>query len=165
MHTVRELPRLAADSVTKPFLEASNHKGKGRVPWAELQRAQGDYIKPKYLPKQVTLKQYYHLCKENVNAMLEHWMWRQAAGKVPFHFRKGLEAILQTKRTSEENDADADMGPCDKDEENLQDNNGSQVWGNGASLGDCGGSCSTEQAYPGQCLGSAAENSSKVGCS
>ena len=117
------------------------------------------------MPKQISLKQYYHLRQDDVNAILDHWTRRQAAGKVPFHFRKGLEAILQTKCTSEENNADADMGPRNEDEENLQDDDGSQVWGNGASLGDCGGSCSTEQAYPGQHLGSAAENSSKVGCS
>jgi hypothetical protein len=52
-------------------------RGKQRVPWTELQRAQNEYIEPEYLPKQVTLKQYYHLHRDYVSAILEHWTWRQ----------------------------------------------------------------------------------------
>jgi hypothetical protein len=52
--------------------EISIGVGNGKVPYAELQRAQGDYIKPKYLPKKVTLKQYYHLRQNDVNAILDH---------------------------------------------------------------------------------------------
>jgi hypothetical protein len=63
-------------------LELSIGKGKGRVPWTELQRAQDDYIKAKYLPEKVTLQQYYHLRQEDVHKLLKHWTERQAASEV-----------------------------------------------------------------------------------
>ncbi len=133
---------------------------KERVPWTELQRALEDYIKPKYLPKQVTLKQYYHLYQEDINVMLKHWTQRQAFSKVLFHFRKVAKAIQKNKHTLEENnaDADSDMGPGEEAEEGLQGDDVSQVWGNGASWGDGGSSGLTEQAFPSQSMGNAAEN-------
>jgi hypothetical protein len=93
--------------------EISTGAGNRRVPYAELQRARGDYIKPKYLPKKVTLKQYYHLRQDDVNAILDHWTKRQADGEVPqlpLSFKKEAKAIQQKKRTSEENGSDAEMG-------------------------------------------------------
>ena len=61
--------------------------------------------------------------------MLKHWMWRQAAGKVPFCFRKVAKAILRNKHALEENDADADSntGPGEESEEDLQGDDVSQV--------------------------------------
>ncbi len=112
----------------------------GRVPWIELERAREDYIKPKYLSKQVTLKQYYHLCQKDVNAMLKHWMWRQAASKVPFHFRKVAKAIWRNKHALEENnaDADSDTGLGKELEEDLQGDDVSQVRGDAAENGQGG---------------------------
>ena len=102
---------------------------KGHVPWTEIQRDRDSYIKLKYLPEGVALKQYYHLCWEDINSILEHWAWRQAAGKVPFCFRKMANAIQQNERASEEDDADADMEPGKETEEDLLDNNDSQSEG------------------------------------
>jgi hypothetical protein len=141
--------------------EISIGVGNGKVPYAELQRAQGDYIKPKYLPKKVTLKQYYHLRQNDVNAILDHWTKRQADGKVPLSFKKEAKAIQQKKRTSEENSSDAEMG--EEAEGDLQDNGDSQARGDAASQVDGGSNDSTEEAHPGQSLGNAAENPSGVG--
>ena len=100
--------------------------GKERVPWTELQRAKGNYIRPKYLPEGVTLKQYYHLCQANVDAILKHWTWRQAAGKIPFCFRKAVKAIWQNKHTPEETNANIDTAPAEDAEKGPQDDNDSQ---------------------------------------
>jgi len=93
------------------FSAMSAGTGKGRVPWTELQRDWDEYIKPEYLPKNVTLKQFHHLCQEDINAILGHWAQRKADGKVPFCFRKVAKATQKDKRTSEGSDADANMGP------------------------------------------------------
>src|SRR6266699_6381137 len=121
-------------------LEISKGMEKERVPWTELERAREDYIKPKYLPKKVTLKQYYHLCQKDVNAMLEHWMSRQAASKVPFCFRKVAKAIRRNKHALEENnaDADSDTGPGEESKDDLQGDDVSQAWGDAAENGQGG---------------------------
>jgi hypothetical protein len=162
MYTVRELPILAAIQPLSQFLGISIGTEKGRVPWAELQRAQGDYIKPKYLPKKVTLKQYYHLRQEDVNAILEHWAQRQAAGKVPFRFRKAAKTIRK-KRTLEGSDADVDMGSGEEAEEDLQDDNGIQSQADGELQADGSSNGSNKRAHPARRLGNAAENLSRVG--
>lgn len=89
------------------YLGTSIGKGKGRIPWAKLKAAQDDFIDPKYLPKNLILEQFHHLRQDDVNAMLNHWAERQAAGEVPFQFKK-VNAARNNKRTPEENDADAD---------------------------------------------------------
>jgi len=109
--------------------------GKGRVPWAELQRAQGNYIEAKYLPEEVALKQYYHLCQEDVNAILRHWVKRQSDGKVPLLFKKAVKATHQNMHTSEGNSSDSDGGPSEEGQD-LQDSNGSQAEGGGQLQGD-----------------------------
>jgi hypothetical protein len=93
------------------FLEISISNRKARVPWAELQRAWDKYIAPKYLPMQVTIKQYYHLRQKDVNSILQHWVQRQATGMVPFDFKKVTKAIHQR------NSDDANMGSSNKDED------------------------------------------------
>ncbi|KAN0121378.1 hypothetical protein V8E52_003274 [Russula decolorans] len=133
----RLIGKFMAD-LLRQLSEISTGVGNGKVPYAELQRAQGDYIKPKYLPKKVTLKQYYHLRQDDVNAILDHWTKRQADGKVPLSFKKEAKAIQQKKCTSEENSSDAEMG--EEAEGDLND--------------------STEEAHPGQSLGNAAKNPS-----
>jgi len=81
------------------------------------------------MPKRVTLRQYYHICQRDAEALLEHWTRRQAAGKTPLCFRKVSETILQTGRTLEESDGDKGMQPGTGSDDNLQDNNsGEVVW-------------------------------------
>jgi len=135
IYTVCQLPIDTADSVTSRFLEMSTGTGKGRVPWAKLQRAQGDYIEAKYLPEEVALKQYYHLRQEDVNAILGHWAKRQSDGKVPLLFKKAVRATCHNVHISEGNGSDSDRGPS-KEEQNLQDSNGSQAEGGRQSRGD-----------------------------
>jgi hypothetical protein len=120
-------PLLTIQSLSQ-FLDISSGKRKRRVPWTQLQKALVDYIEPKYLPEQVTLKQYYHLSQVDVNSMLKHWTRRQAAGKVPFCFRKVAKATQENADTLEENDADADsdMGSGEEAEEYLQGDDVSQ---------------------------------------
>lgn len=110
------------------------------------------------MPKGVALKQYYHLRREEVNSILEHWVQRQAAGKVPFRFRKMADAIQQNERASED-DSNADMVPGEETEEDLSDNSDSQTEGH-ASQED---GCYNGLTEPGQNLGNAAENRSTVG--
>jgi hypothetical protein len=137
----------------------STGAGKGRVPWTELERARDDYIEPEYLPKQVALKQYYHIRQDEANAMIDHWTQRQAAGKVPLRFKKVVKATRQNNGTSEENDADEDpnMGSGDEAENDRQGNYGSQVGGHGVSQGD------SSRNGPGQSHDSTVENPSEVG--
>jgi hypothetical protein len=159
MYTVRNLPNCATDSVTKHvFLAISAGAGKGRVPWTELQRAQGDYIKEEYLPRHVTLKQYYHLRQKDVRAILGHWVRRKAAGKVPFRFKKAAKAVHKRTRTmtSEGNDGNAHMGPSEEGSE-QHDEHGSQASGDMSSQGDDGSDSPTEEAHPNQGLGNVGE--------
>ena len=54
--------------------------GKGRISWAIIREAQGDFILPQYLPNGITLTQYHHIRVNDANALLQHWVQRQAAG-------------------------------------------------------------------------------------
>jgi len=127
----------------------------------ELGRARGDYIKPKYLPEQVALKQYYHLCQKDVNDILEHWTIRQAAGIVPLHFRKEVRAKPQNDCTPEENGAGTDLGPA-KEGEDLQDDKAGQTQEDGPPQGDRNTNHSTEQVYSSPSPGDAAKNPNRV---
>ena len=119
------------------FLEINKRSKKGRVPWAKLEASPLNYIKPRYLPKNVTFKQCHHLCKEHVNTLLEFWFKRQAAGKVPLRFRKSARSSA-----SEENGSNAEMER--PEEETLHE---------GSS-----GNCPAEQAHSRQSLGDSIEN-------
>lgn len=114
-----------------------------------LQTASRKCIKPKYLPKGVTLQQYYHMCLNEVEALLKHWTKRQDDGKVPFCFRKDFKGDLQDEHTAEPVDPGADMAPGEEVENHPQDGDGSQAQGDGASREDSGSN--------------AAENPSRVG--
>ena len=70
----------------------------------------GDYIDSKYLPEQVSLKQYYHLVQEDVNALLEHWTRRQAASEVPLSFKKVAKTVWPNKHALEESNTNTDTG-------------------------------------------------------
>ena len=67
--------------------------GNGRISWARLEKAQEDYIQDEYLPAGIILKQYHHLRSSTVNALLQHWTTRQAAGQPPFRFKKAVSVI------------------------------------------------------------------------
>jgi len=161
IYTVCQLSIYTADSVTNRFLEMSTSTGKGRVPWAELQRAWGDYIEAKYLPKDVALKQYNHLRQEDVNTILKHWMWRKADSEVPFLFKKAVKAICQNVYMSDGNSSDSDAEQSEE-EQDLQNSNGSWAQGDGQLQGDSGSDPSTEHAHPGQSLDNAAKSLNRV---
>jgi len=120
----------------------------------EVERARGDYIKPKYLPEQVALKQYYHLRQKDVSDILEHWTWRQATGKVPLCFMKAV-------RASEDSGTGTDTEPA-KGEENLQDDKGSQTQENGPTQGDSSTNRSAEQIHSGESPADAAKDPNGV---
>ena len=135
------------------FLDISIGSGKGRVPWSRLQRAQGDYIKPKYLPKHIAIKQYHHLRRVEVDAILEHWAKRQDSGKVPFRFRKVAKEIQQNELNLEENESNAAVRSDEELEGDLQGDNNRQARDDSRSDG------SGEQAHS---CGNAAENLGRV---
>jgi hypothetical protein len=72
------------------------------------------------LPEQVTLKQYYHLCRDDVSAILKHWMQRQAAGEFSFRFKTAI-VLRQNRPAPEGSDADAD---AESSEEEMDVQNG-----------------------------------------
>jgi len=86
--------------------EISVGGGKGRIPWARLKEAPGNFILSKYLPASVTLTQYHHICQEDVNALLKHWMQRQAAGKIPFCFKMRDVCRVQAQENDKETPGD-----------------------------------------------------------
>ena len=130
---------------------------RGRVPWTDIQRARDEYINPEYLPKNVTLKQFHHLRQKDVDAILMHWIGRQASGMVPLRFKKVDKATRKDHQVPEGDDADADMGLGDEEDGDLQGDDSSQPWG-GLQSGT-GSNGSAEQA---QNLGNAAENPNRV---
>jgi hypothetical protein len=132
-------------------------RGKQRVPWTELQRAQNESIELEYLPEQVTLKQYYHLCRDDVSAILKHWTWRQAAGEVSFHF-KMVAVLHQNRPMPEGTDGDTDV-ESSEEEMNLVNSDGS--WGQGDESQD-GSINSAAQAHPSQSHGTATGAPSRV---
>lgn len=67
--------------------------GNGRISWTRLEKAQKDYIEDEYLPAGIILKQYHHLRSSTVNALLEHWTTRQAAGQRTFRFKRAVPVI------------------------------------------------------------------------
>jgi hypothetical protein len=161
-YTVSCQPLLLSQSLIQ-FLDTFTSSGKGRVPCAELQRAHGGYIEAMYLPEGVALKQYHHLRQEDINNLLKHWTHRQAASEVPFRFKKMIKAIQKNMCTFEENDADTGMRSGKEAEEDLQSDDESQAWEDGALQGDSGSNGSAEWAHPSQSLGSAARNPGRVG--
>jgi hypothetical protein len=136
--------------------------GKARVPWAKIQKAQGDFIDPKYLPEQITLRQFHHIIRKEADAILKHWTQRQAGGEVPFLFMDVVKATGKKNNTSEKNNANDDTLSGEESEEDMQEGDDSQVPEDGASQGDSSSHGSAEQARPGQSLEGAAENPSTV---
>jgi hypothetical protein len=75
--------------------------GKGRIPWARLQKAQGNYVLDEYLPAGVTLVQYHHIHLQDANSLLQHWTARQVAGQITFRF-KMVDNTSQSKSAERE---------------------------------------------------------------
>lgn len=71
--------------------------GKGRIPWTDLNLAQGEYIADEYLPEGVTLTQYHHIRLGDANALLQHWTTRQAAGEIGCRFKKVDKTSRQSR--------------------------------------------------------------------
>jgi hypothetical protein len=125
--------------------------GKGRIPWARLQEAQGDFVLPEYLPNGVILTQYHHIRLEDANALLKHWTQRQAAGQVPFRFKdlKEGKANRQSKQSSGEDNASAGVGQ-------------SGIHGNQEQGSDGDGENSAERRPDGKGTGGGARSPSSV---
>ncbi|KAH9173118.1 hypothetical protein EDB89DRAFT_2069116 [Lactarius sanguifluus] len=102
---------------------------KGRILWTRVHEAQQDYILDKYLPASVTLTQYHHIHLGDTNALLQHWTTRQAAGQIPFCFKKGDKNSWQSKaadiETGNGDEADLDgirnVQPEEDDDESQGD--------------------------------------------
>jgi len=135
---------------------------RGRVPWTDIQRAQDKYIHPKYLPKNVVLKQFHHLCQKDIDAILKHWIQRQACSKVPFRFKKVNKATQKDHRVSEGGDADANMEPGKEADGDRQGDGSSQSQGGGPLQAGTSSDGSTKQAHLNQSLGNVAENPNRV---
>src|SRR6266571_3250382 len=103
--TVSEL-QLTVNLSLMNLSEISVGRGKGRIPWARLKEAPGDFILSKYLPASVMLTQYHHIHQEDVNTLLKHWTQRQAAGKIPFRFKMRDVRRGQAQENDEETPGD-----------------------------------------------------------
>ena len=160
MYMVRKLQILLLVRPLSRFLGTSFKKGKQRVPWTELEKARDEYIDPKYLPKQVALKQYYHLRQKDINNILEHWTTRQAAGRAPLCFRKEVGSEPQNDCTQEENGASTGLEPTEG--ENVQDNEGGHVQEDGPPQGDWNTNRSTEWVHSSPSPGDAARTPNRV---
>ena len=102
--------------------------GKGRIPWARIREAQGDFILPQYLPNGITLTQYHHIQVNDANALLQHWTQRQAAGEIPFRFKNNFKGNRPSLRASEDGDASTSVVPRDQSKggpQNDQEDSGS----------------------------------------
>ena len=86
------------------------------------------------MPKDVTLRQYYHIYWQDINTILKHWAQRQATGKVPFAFKKVGKA--KNNHSVEEGNADADLGMDGDAEGDLEHNNDSKDSEDEESQGD-----------------------------
>jgi hypothetical protein len=82
------------------FSEMASGGGKGRIPWTQLLKAQGDYILDEYLPAGITMMQNHHLRLSDANTLLKHWTTRQEAGQIAFRFKSVIKTSRQSKPAS-----------------------------------------------------------------
>lgn len=92
--------------------------GKGRIPWARMKGNEEDYILPEYLPEGIPFSQFHHMHLEDLNSLLQHWTQRQAAGDIPFRFKK-LDRL--GKRELAADNTPTGVGPGDQSESEPQD--------------------------------------------
>ena len=118
----------------------STGRGKGHIPWTWLQQSQSDYILDEYLPPGIILTQYHHIRSGDANALLQHWTARQAAGEIPFRFKKTADTSQQRTRTSVRGDSPGSdsSGSAENGREGDTDGTGSgqAQGGNGEFQGD-----------------------------
>jgi hypothetical protein len=107
---VRKLQSLVFNQATYIFSEMASGGGKGRIPWARLQKAQGDYVLDEYLPTGVTLAQYHHIRLQDANSVLQHWTARQVAGQIAFRFKTVDDTSFWSKSAPREGNISADIG-------------------------------------------------------
>ena len=105
------------------FSEVALGGGKGRIPWMQLHRAQGDYVLQEYLPAGVTLTQYHHIRLGDANSLLQHWTTRQAAGLIPFCFKKVAKIAQQSEPAlrCREVPSNINHGNGEKDSDGIQE--------------------------------------------
>src|SRR6266404_9957960 len=118
----------------------STGRGKGHIPWTQLQLSQSDYIRDEYLPPGITLTQYHHIPTGDANALLQHWTARQAAREIPFRFKKTADTSQQRTGTSVRGDSPGSdsSGSAKNGREGDTDGTGSgqAQGGNGKFQGD-----------------------------
>jgi hypothetical protein len=104
------------------FSEKALGGGKGRIPWTQLHQAQGDYVLQEYLPAGVTLTQYHHIRLGDANALLQHWTARQAAGLIPFRFKKVAKISQQSEPALRRREVPTNInhGNGEKDPDGIQ---------------------------------------------
>ena len=151
--TIQTLSQISAKSIGRL---------RGRVPWTDIQRARDEYIDPKYLPQNIILTQFHHLRQKDVDSILNHWIRRQASGRVPLRFKKVDKATQKDHRVLEEGNADTDMSPGKEADGDRQGDDNRQPKGGGPLQVDTGSNGSTEPANLGQSLGNAANNPNRV---
>jgi hypothetical protein len=134
---VRKLQSLVFNQATYIFLEMASGGGKGRIPRARLQKAQGDYVLDKYLPTGVTLAQYHHICLRDANSLLQHWTARQVAGQIAFRFKTVDDTSFWSKSAPREGNISADIGSGNGEKEDPDGARKVQAQG--------GGKCSTAE--------------------
>ena len=69
-----------------------------------MKEAQDNFILSKYLLNSIILTQYHHICLDDANALLQHWMQRQAAGEIPLQFKNNIKANCHGTQASEDGD-------------------------------------------------------------
>ena len=99
--------------------EIAEGGSKGRIPWARIKEAQGNFILPKYLPDGITLTQYHHIHLDDANDLLQHWTQRQAAGEIPLEFKNNIKADHRGTWASEGGDTSTPV-PSNQSEGGLQ---------------------------------------------
>jgi hypothetical protein len=70
--------------------------------------------------------QFYHICLEDVNSLLQHWTWRQAAGEIPFWFKQVEKADRHGKQVLAADRTPIGAGSGDQLELELKDAHGDE---------------------------------------
>ncbi|KAH9030878.1 hypothetical protein EDB85DRAFT_2146392 [Lactarius pseudohatsudake] len=129
--------------VTYPIFQGSLWAGaRGGSHGLNYKRPKTTSSPAKYLPNGITLTQYHHIRLEDANSLLKHWTQRQAAGEVPFRFKKMDKAGRHgSARAGPINQAEEDVHGGQAHEETQGDGEGLTEEGpDGQSQGDGAGS-------------------------
>ena len=105
------------------FLELSTGRRNARVPWKKIATSPTEYIKEKYLPEEACLGEVHHMRRDDVNAHLEHWTNRQAAGKKPFRFKNLKRTARHYKQVASDEDDDDWEDANEEDQQSAEGSN------------------------------------------